>query len=361
MERKILITSIFITIGFIAFLSGYLLMPEIDSNSRTASLIERFDNNIDVGLTKDKTPNTVPLSGRKFLSFVNPFTDSQKIVAVESNGNIVEIDTSTLTEKVVYTGLTGIVEAVLSPVGDSVVYSFYDAGNNKKHVYLNFRKGESTQISGDLRSVTFSPHGDQAAYLVSRRSSSGNEGGGELLVAKGGNIVKQALKTRLGAAVVSWPSDFISIVSYDKSGYGDLFVLKESGEFNKVLSYEYDLNVKWSPSGQKIVFSAKNEGGSNRLFYQDINNNSAVKDLGINTAASKCVWSGEEEVVCGIRVQTQIKDEFYRVNLSDKSKTLIATPSVNLLTKKLALNRSGDALFVLNDIDDKLYALKLED
>lgn len=368
-ERKILVISIFITLGAVAFLSGYLLTPANyigqtsiagkNSDSQTGSLIERFNNNVDIKSSEDKAPKTLPVSSRKFLSFVNLFTDSQKIVAVESNGNIVEIDTSALTEKLYYTGQTNIVEAVLSPAGDSIVYSFYDARNNKKHAYLNFRKGELAPIVGDVRSIAFSPRGDQTVYLVSRSQASGT-GHGELLISKGGNVIKRALKTRLDAAVVNWPSDFIFIISYNKDGYGDLFVLKEGDVLNKVLSYQYDLNINWSPSGSKIVFSTKNENGSEHLFYQDINANSAVKDLDINTAASKCVWATEEEVICGIKDKVQLRDEFYKIGLADGSKTLVATPSINLLTKELALNRSGDTIFVLNDIDSKLYALALK-
>lgn len=382
MERKFLITSIFTTLGAIAFLSGYLLTPGLlyrsdqysrkDPDNQTGSLVERFNSKIEVGSTEDKVLNTVPLSSRKFLSFVNPFTDSQKIVAIDNSGNIVEIDLATLTEKVVYTGQASIIEAVLSPTGDSVVYSYYDSGNNKKHAYLNFRQGESVPITGDLKSAAFSPRGDQAAYLISRRSSSGTDGGGELLISKGGNIVKRALKTRLGAAVVDWPSDFISFISYDKNGSGDLFVLKEDNSLNKVLAYQYGLSVKWSPSGEKLVFSTKNSNNSdidpasheslsaNRLFYQDIKNSHTAADLEINTDASKCVWSSEEEIICGVKNQTQVKDEFYKIGLNDKTKALVAIPSTNLLTKELILNHSGDALFVLNDIDNRLYVLQLK-
>src|SRR3989338_7391621 len=101
MERKFLITSIFITLGAIAFLSGYLLMPQTDLRPTThnqqhltkqvGSLIDRFN---------------------------------KKVVAIANNGDFVEIDLVNLIEKMVYTDQTGIVEAILSPSGNSVIYSF---------------------------------------------------------------------------------------------------------------------------------------------------------------------------------------------------------------------------------------------
>jgi Tol biopolymer transport system component len=382
MTKKILLSLIFITLSAIAFLSGYLFMPEKELeqqirqnfapqnlDGQTGLITERFSNKVEVDPSEIKVPNTLPLSSRKFITFVNQFSDSEKIVAVANNGDIVEINSTNLTEKVVYTGQTSIIEALLSPAGNSVIYSFYDTGNTKKNIYLNFSakggKGESVDIPGNLKSAAFSPSGDQIAYLIS------NEDGGELLISKGVNIIKRAFKTRLGAAIVAWPSDFLSIISYSKDGYGDLFVLKENGAFNKTISYQYDLNARWSPSGEKIIFSAKNDNNSdvdpakagslsaNQLFYQDIKNNSTVVALKVNTNASKCAWVNEEKIICGLKNQVQLKDEFYKINLADGSKTLVSTPSINLLVKELALNRSGDILFALNDIDSKLYALKI--
>ena len=94
-------------------------------------------------------------------------------------------------------------------------------------------------------------------------------------------------------------------------------------------------------------------------FYKDIKNNSTIAALEVSTNASKCVRVDEESVVCGITDKTQIKDEFYKINLTDGSKTLVATPDINLLVRELSLSRSGDVLFVLNDIDGKLYSLEI--
>ena len=369
MERKILLISTLITLGAIAFLSGYLFMPnaELERQTRqnfdqqnlggqTGLITERFNDKVEAGSSENKVPDIVPLSGRKFIAFVNQFSDSKKIVAVTANGEIIEIDLINLTEKVVSVGQAALMEAVLSPAGDSLIYSFYDTRNNKKQGYLNFKKGESYDIVGNLKSAAFSPYGDQAAYLIS------NEGGGEeLLIAKDGKIIKQAFKTRLGAAIINWPSDFISILSYGKDGFGNLFVLKNNGDLNKVLSRQYDLNVKWSPSGERVVFSAKSNDGSAQLFFKDAKNGGAITILGVNTEASKCVWASEEGIICGVKNQLQLKDEFYKISVNDGTKIPASTPSINLLVKDLALNQSGDILFVLNDIDDKLYALKIKE
>jgi len=360
MERKFLLTSIFVTLGAIAFLSGYLLMPQTRQNfanqnldGQAGFLTDRFSNKVEVGSSEDKIPNTLPLSSRKFTTFIQPFSDSKKIVAITNTGDIIEIDTTNLTEKILYNSQAGIIEAMLSPAGNSVIYSFYNAQNNRKWVYHNLKTGELSEIESNLKSATFSPQGDQAAYLIV------NDEGGEILISKNGKVIKRALKTRIGIATISWPSnDFISIISYDKGGYGDLFTLKENGVLNKVLSYQYDLNVKWLSESEKIIFSAKDDTGSTQLFYKDIKNNSTIAALEVSTNASKCVWADEENVVCGITDKTQIKDEFYKVNITDGSKTLVATPNINLLVRELSLSRSGGTIFVLNDIDNKLYVLK---
>lgn len=354
-DRKILIISIFITFGAIAFLSGYLLMPEYDLNWQTGTFLERFNNNGEIKTIKDKTPNVTPLNGRKFVSFVSLFTNSSKLIAVDNGGNIVEIDTAALTEKILVSlNKNGVSEVILSPAGNSAIYSFYESGGGKKHIYANFEKDSTAEITGELKSADFSPRGDQQVYLINKN------GEGELLVAKGVNIIKKIIKTRLDNAIVSWPSeDFVSIISYDKDDYGDLFVLKENGSLAKIVSYQHDLNVRWSPSGERLVFSAKNESSFDSLFYKDIKNNGQNVALGIGTSAQKCVWVNEEEIICGVTNQAQLKDEFYKINLADKSKTLIATPNINLLVKETAISRSGEYLFILNNLDNKLYSLKL--
>ena len=356
MERRILLILILATIGAIAFLSGYLLIPGKGLNRQIGLVTDRFSNQINAGPSNNKIPETAPLSSRKFLSFVSP--GFEKIVAVDKNGDIIEIDTANFREKILTTlEHSNILEALLSPSGNSIIYSFYNAKNDKKHIYLNLSSksvnGGSAYIDGNMKSAAFSPHGDQSAYLIS------SEDGGELLISKGANIIKRALKTRLGAALVAWPSDFISIISYNKDGYGDLFVLKDNGTLNKIISYQYDLNVKWSPSGEKIIFSVKDDTNFEHLFYRNIKNKSLVVDLDIRADASKCLWISEEEVICGIRNKVQLKDEFYKISVDDGSKKLILTPNINILIKEMALNRPGNILFVLNDIDSKLYALKL--
>ena len=394
MERKILLTSIFITLGAVAFLSGYLLIPKTNQQfltTQVGSLIDRFNNKVEVGVPESKIPDTLLLSGRRFISFVQPFTDSKKILAITVDGDIVEINTTDLTEKILYTGQTDMAGGVFSPTGNSVVYSYYDEANNEKWIYRNLETGESIEIEGELKSAAFSPDGSQTVYLIS------NTDGRELVIAKNGETIKRVLKTRFSVALVTWPGSinsknsfatkesreepefslpswplegFVSIISYDKNGYGDLFTLKEGG-LNKVLSYQYDLNAKWSPAGKNIIFSARDNTASDidpvsreslsetRLFYKDIQNSKTIPILGVNTYASKCVWADEESVVCGITDKTQIKDEFYKVNITDGTKTLVAAPNTNLLTKELVLNRSGDTLFVLSDIDGKIYAIKI--
>lgn len=341
-------------------------MPEGTPNSQTGSLIKRFNNNIDIKPSEDKTSKTLPFSNRKFLSFVNPYSNSKKIVAVDKNGDIVEIDTVTLDEKVIYNGQIPVTEALLSPAGDSVIYSFYDTGNNKRHTYLNFsakggsasgeKKGESIPIVGDLKSAAFSPRGDHSAYLISRDQASGTE----LLILKGANVIKRVLKTRLSAAIVRWPFDFISITSYDKNGYGDLFTLSEDGELTKVVSYQHSLGVRWSPSGKKLAFSSKDKANSNRLFYKELGTGEFT-DLNVDADASKCIWTNNEvDLICGIANRSSLKDEFYKISTTNGSKILVSTPSINLIVKEIAASQSENYIFVLNDIDNRLYALKIK-
>ncbi len=329
-------------------MSAYFLIPEGNPIRQTSSLIQRFGSNTDsFDSVVLKTP---PLSSGKFYSFVNPQSDSTKIVAVGDSGDIVEIDTESLSE-VVLSSLKqrDISDVVLSPAGDSVVYSYYDSGT-KRYWYLNFKKGVSYEMDENTKSVAFSPVGDRLVYLIN------DEDGGEILISKEGVDIKHVLKTRLDATIIGWPSDFLSFLSYDKNGYGDLFIFKDAG-LKKILSYQYDLGVKWFSSGGRMIFSVKDKSNTDHLFYKDAFSGDKSFDLEIIANVSKCAWFDENNIICGLENRPLLKDEFYKISTIDGSRTLLSTPDINLLTKELVVSRSGNSVFVLNDIDDRIYVL----
>lgn len=368
-KRKILISVIFLTLGCIAFLSGYLLVfMNQGIKGQTGSLIQRFNNNHDKPAINSNNALITPINSRNIITFSGPSL-SGIITAIDEEGNIIEIDTSTLREATISTlNKKELSEVILSPRGDSVFYSFYES-DSKKNLYLKIKTNESGEINGEVRSVAFSPDSSQTAYLINE------EGESKILIYKETVNIGQKLKTRINAATILWPSeDFISILTYNKNGYGDLFTLKNNSSLNKIISYQYNLAVRWSSSAEKIVFSAKGKDNLDHLFYKNIKNNESFVNLNTETNASKCVWEDEENIICGITDKIQLKDNFYRINIGDGSKELISEPNINLFAKKISLPvrqaglhvgqvglpHSGDRIFVLNSIDNKLYALTMD-
>lgn len=355
MERKVLIASILATFGFCSFLLGYFFINQKNAPVQTGSLIDRFNANSEIKKAADNPPRILPVSSRKLVAFVVPPSNSQKIVAADKSGVIVEISIQDLRETVVEKLKSReLASILLAPSGNSIFYSSYDGGG-KNYFYLDLKEGEPVEMGKNIKSSVFSSYDDQLLYL----SGSGEE---EALYVLKNKAVKKILNTRLNNAALSWPSKFISLLSYgeDKDGYGDLLILEGEGRLNKIISYQKDLTVKWSPSAQKLLFSAKDSSNAHRLYHQEFGKDKGV-DLKISADASRCAWLADEtSVICGITDDSTFRDKFYKINIADRSINIVAAPSTNLITKEIALDRSGSTIFVLNEIDSKLYSLKIE-
>lgn len=360
MERNFLIVSIFITLGAIAFLSGYLfLMPNSsfdklsasNSGDQSSNFLQRFDD--DLTATDKPKQNILPLSSREVISFLSYPNDPAKVLMADKDSNIIEVSLSGLREKVIKTFKPETIsDVIFSPKGESLIYSSRDIYGDKKYHYLNLKSGDLLKIVGEVKSANFSPDGQQAVYL----SSDGDET--DLVSLKDGSSPKKLLKTRISEGVVNWPADFVSVKSSDADDYDGLFVLKDGDTLNRVLSDQKNLNIKWSPSGKNLLFSNENNG-SNQLFIKNIDTGK-ITDLGFYTEASRCVWLNDETgVICGIKDSSQLKDRIYRINIGDLSKNLIAESNVNLRVGELTINTSGNYLFILNEVDGKLYYFEL--
>lgn len=351
MRKNLLLFSIFIIFGVITFLSGYLFLP--DQIGQTGLLVERFNNSsIDI---KNTVPNISTVSSRKILSFTGPSL-AKTMRAVDKDGDVIEINTDSLKETVISNlGSSNMSNVLLSNNGSAAIYSYYNSKNEKKYFYANLKADELIEIKDNIKSAAFPPEGDELAYILTR----GDGGENELVLTKETIILKKLLKTRLEVATIIWPAEFLSILTNDKDGYGSLFVLEKDGSLNKLISDQSNLSVKWSPSGKKLVYSTKDENNIDKLFYKNIETN---KNKDLTTAkATNCIWLDDEiNVICGFLNLSLGKYEFYKINIDDGSKTAVATSDVSLIPKEMSISKSGDYLFILNEIDNLLYSLKLK-
>ena len=151
------------------------------------------------------------------------------------------------------------------------------------------------------------------------------------------------------------------------------------GEKKTILSGKFGADYLWSPNGENILVSYLNEKGSAGIQLAVTNNKGGeLKNLGIPTWVSKCVWSKDGESVYyalpGLIPEASVlpndydqgkfttQDTFWKVNIkTGKKERFVDLEKTNgkFDATKLFLNESETQLFFINKIDGKLYKIDI--
>jgi hypothetical protein len=150
-------------------------------------------------------------------------------------------------------------------------------------------------------------------------------------------------------------------------------------DLTNVLSEVYGMAVKWSPQGDKFVYTKTNKKGKNLYLYVSLKDGSAEANLNISTFVDKCVWSQDNRTIfCAIPKNIggteilpddfykgvfQSNDDFWKINLETAEITLLVEPwekgeeiydAIDLFLSPLE-----DYLFFVNKKDGLLYSIEL--
>jgi hypothetical protein len=135
----------------------------------------------------------------------------------------------------------------------------------------------------------------------------------------------------------------------------------ETKSLRNVLDFKNNLEVVWSPSGRKIIYSYGNgPAQESSLYFMDLASRKEI-ELGVSLGASKCAWSIDDKTVyCAGR------DSFLTI---DTSAAQPVAENITTLSKEaqsgsatatdLLLTSSEDYLVFRNSQNGKLYGLSL--
>ncbi len=367
--KKLIIISIIIIIlaltGYFVYSRYFKTAPSETNNTFTPgpSSPQKF-----FPLSKEKTmAATIDGSGKKV-----------KYYSL-ANGNIYEanFDGSSLV-KTSTASLAGVLSLLWSPDKNEVIGFFQEGDKIKKYLH-DYQQGQSTTLNDQISQAVWSPDGKQIA-TASFDSTSGNNSI-SLANADGSNL-KSIFQTRLKDLVLEWPtSDKISVKT-PASGLSDGLVFTinpTNGSFAKVLNGLYGLNIKWSPLGDKILYSNTDTSGKNISLSLADQSGQNRTGLGVATLVEKCVFSqNDRSLFCAVpqtlsanavwpddyyKGLVATKDIFYKINLESGQKDQIFDSSSidkTLDATNLFLSPQEDYLFFTNKRDGMLYGLKLE-
>jgi hypothetical protein len=349
--------NIFLTvvIGLAAFMTGYLLVSGgiYGQNKKTGTILDKFE---DTASVSEKTPQ-IDTKGptlateKNIVSAVNYSADT--VAYYEKNtGKIFKYNLNShaeesLSDKI----LPNFMSSVWSPDKNEAVRSFYSQ-NGFNLSYYNLSTQKSLNLPGSVKSVAFSPDGN---LIVFYQFQSENSVGKIILSQPDGSYQKTILNTRIEDPQISWPGkDRIAI----KTKAADIFILTQDGKLTRLLEAKAFLEDKWSPSGNKLLFSAvdpMSEDKNSMLFLEDVDSK-AEQPLSIKGDASKCGWSIDEFTVYCAIPSTPSTDEIFKINLKDN--TMKSVAELNVAVKDLFISGLDDYI-VFTSTQDNLYSIKI--
>ncbi len=304
---------------------------------------------------------------------------TQVIYYSQSNGNVWQsaFDGSGLT-KISSTILNNLAGIIWSPDKTKVISIYQNPDETVSKYSYDYKTGKATLLGSYIQEIAWSPASDKIAYQYTNNATGENN----ISTANSdGKNWKNVFQTRMANLNIDWVVSEISF--YEKpSGLvqGSLFLLNPvTKNLTKVLSSIYGLSVKWSPQGDKVLYSKTSDSGKNIGLYFSPKNGSTETNTNVVTLVEKCVWAQDNRTIfCAIPKNiteaTVLPDNFYKgsfisdddfwkINLETGEKTLLLEEQEKIgITSdavSLFLSPLEDYLFFINKKDGLLYSIEL--
>jgi hypothetical protein len=361
MAKKITIFLVFTLAALAMFLAGYLISKRSLTGGQNQqalidnSLVSRFEESPEkrvspVGLfalSRDRAVFSALSASGKEIFYYNPESGEVRSVSTQNMAG-----GSTLVARI-QPGARQISWAtnktlVATYSSDSI---FYDLNSNF-----------SKKLDNKIKNPALSRAGDKLAYNYFDPGT----GEGNISIADpAAEAFKTLMPTRLENWRIGWVSNnILSLAARPAPGnsISSLFTLDiETKSLRNVLDFKNNLEVVWSPSGRKIIYSYGNgPAQESSLYFMDLASRKEI-ELGVSLGASKCAWSIDDKTVyCAGR------DSFLTI---DTSAAQPVAENITTLSKEaqsgsatatdLLLTSSEDYLVFRNSQNGKLYGLSL--
>lgn len=299
---------------------------------------------------------------------------------LKSNGNVLESDfNGGSIVKVSSAVLKNLLKVIWSPARDKVISVSEENGTMKKYFY-DYNTGRASALPDGMKYIVWSKDGKQIAYnyvsgMVGNISVSNPDG-------SGWKVLQNA---RIPDLVMHWyQKDKIAFASAPSGLAASTMLsadLAKPGELVALFTDVYGFIANWSPSGNKLIYSATDSDGKNlNLYFKDIITQKA-NNFGLATLAEKCGWSIDDKTIyCAIPddipARFVLPDDYYKgyFSVNDKLAKIntdtgevleILPPAAGTFVSagyditNIILSPSEDYLFFVNRKDGLLYRVKL--
>ena len=279
-------------------------------------------------------------------------------------------------KKISATTLNGLIKVLWSPDKEKIISVFSDNNQTKKYFY-DYGSGQNSRLNANVGYVAWSPDSKKIAYQF---TSAASEQSNISISDPDGTNWKNIFKTRLDNLIVEWPSKEKISIRTQVSGLSQslLYVIDSAtGDFTKILSDIYGLNVLWSPKADKILYSKTDSRGRSPALILADETGINSQDPKLAGLVDKCVWSKDDRTIfCALPQEFSenavwpddyykglviLADDFYKINLEtgEKTKIIGSTAQFGYDAQNLFLSPKEDYLFFTNRSDGLLYSLKI--
>lgn len=277
------------------------------------------------------------------------------------------------------------------PLSDKVFYNVenitWSSDTNKtileypddSKIYYNFETGQQATLPKNWEEFSFNETGSQIAF----KETSSNPEFQWLSIANPDGTSKQAIE-HLGLnderVAVEWsPND--QIVGHHWEGESAnrtrlLFIGKNKENFKATYVEGYGIESKWTPNGEKLLYSAYSENTSYNpnLWVVRAEGDTIGQgriDLGLRTWPEKCTFANDNILYCAVpeelpegagldkRISYDSTDLLYRIDLTTGQKRLL--PRTDLIggIKQIIIDENEENLFLMDHETNYIHKVQL--
>ncbi len=304
---------------------------------------------------------------------------NQKFTAISSSGFLYSINPSDFAVSTTTNfGVSGIIKVVWSPNKSKAVVYRNENGVLKKF-YFDAISQNITPLGDQIGSVTFSPKSDQILYVFNQLQNSVLKS--FLSISNpDGTKWKNLSAFSMPDTLLYWPSGIKAYAISPASGLLPNSVYSidvKTGALQKFLAEQNGQQIKFSPSGNGLLYSFVDSRGKNlQLFYKNLKTNSDTL-LPIKTLPEKCSFDKtEENVFCAapnkISSSAIMPDDYYsnKLNLDDNlwvyniqsnsASQIISSENITPINiKMLEVSPDNSYIIFISQKDDRLFRLQI--
>ncbi|MBT4403022.1 hypothetical protein HOC90_04235 [Candidatus Falkowbacteria bacterium] len=254
---------------------------------------------------------------------------------------------------------------------DTVIMEYPDGSN----IAYNFEAEKQTTLPLSWEEFEFAP--DNNKVITKTYGSRKNDN--QLIIADlktGQAKIIEGLGDKGDNFQIAWSPDnqvvafFTETIDFDHQEV--YFIGQHSENFKSIIVDGLGFQGKWSPKGDKILYSVYNSTSNYEPTLWITSKSGAYKKrLFVNTWAEKCTFYSDNIIYCGVPQQLgemmglspnyalKVDDDIYRIDIDRNMSEKIATPETGHNIEKLMVDENEKTLYFSDRRTGRLYQIDL--